>query len=113
MELVHYDFETIRINGNDYSFSDFNKLEPTYRPPFGFVTRVYRRGTEHYISDGANKINFSLIDPEMDRICNREGELARLVLSMKKQTSGTNQKDRSVVQNRKTVLKQKMTAKNP
>jgi hypothetical protein len=79
MELLHYDLETIRLNGKDYSFSDFKKMEPKYTVPYGFPTRVYRRGKEHYITDSSTTLKLPLVDPECDRICNREGELARLV----------------------------------
>lgn len=79
MELVHYGTEIVRLNGKEYSFADFRKIEPRYSVPFGFHTRVYRQGKEHYITDGSTTLRLSLKDPECDRICNREGELARLV----------------------------------
>lgn len=79
MELVHYDLQTVRLNGKEYSFSDFRKIEPNYGVPFGFHTRVYRQGIEHYITDGSTSIRLPLNDEECNRICNREGELARLV----------------------------------
>ena len=83
MELIHYDNEIIILNGNKYNFSDFKKLEPRYFAPFGFSQRVYRSNKQHYISDGHNRINLPLYDYEMERICNREGELARLVALLK------------------------------
>lgn len=82
MELVHYGNETIRINGTEYPFQDFKKLEPTYSVMYGFHTRVYRKGTEHFITDGFNSLRLPVNDPYCDRICNREGELARLVMTL-------------------------------
>lgn len=79
MELVHYDNEKIVINGKEYPFYQFKKLEPKYSAPNGFRTRVYRKGIEHYASDGSMTIYLPLNDPECNRICAREGELARLV----------------------------------
>jgi hypothetical protein len=79
MELIHYDLQTIRLNGKEYQFSYFKKMEPKYTVPYGFPTRVYRRGVEHFITDGSTTLRLPLIDSECDRICNREGELARLV----------------------------------
>lgn len=79
MELVHYGLEKITLNGNEYLFSDFRKVEPGYQAPFGFSIRVYRKGKEHYASDGMTTVWLPKNDPECDRICNREGELARLV----------------------------------
>lgn len=79
MELRHYGNDTIIINGKEYSFSDFKKLEPKYCAPYGFHTHVYRKGVEHFASDGSTTIYLPLNDPQCDRICNREGELARLV----------------------------------
>jgi len=77
--LVHYGDEWITLNGRQYSWEDFLKIEPQYSVPWGWTTRVYRKGTEHYISDGANSLRLPLDWAEGDRICNREGELARLV----------------------------------
>jgi hypothetical protein len=107
MELVHYDLNTVSINGNEYSFSHFKKLEPNYSAPFGFPVRVYRKGMEHYTTDGANRINLSTNDPEMDRICNREGELARLILTLQEEDANPPNGDFSVVHKRNRVLKQK------
>lgn len=79
MRLVHYDNSKIELNGNEYSFCDFRKIEPDYRVPFGFHIRVYERGVTHFVSDGNNTIYLRLVDPYCDAVCNREGELARLV----------------------------------
>jgi hypothetical protein len=78
--LVHYDLTTIKLNGREYSFEDFRKIEPSYSAPFGFSVRVYEKGVQHYISDGANSMYLPVHDPYCDAICNREGELARLVV---------------------------------
>lgn len=78
--LIHYDLTTIKLNGREYSFDDFRKIEPSYSAPFGFSLRVYEKGVRHYASDGANPIYLPLNDPYCDAICNREGELARLVV---------------------------------
>jgi len=86
VKLVHYDRSKIEINGTSYSFEDFKKLEPTYSVPWGFVTRVYERGVIHYISDGSNTVYLKKIDPYCDAICNREGELARLVQRLREET---------------------------
>jgi hypothetical protein len=77
--LKHYGDSKIIINGNEYSFSDFLKLEPQYTVPWRFSIRVYERGVQHYVSDGSNTMYLSKEDPYCDAICNREGELARLV----------------------------------
>jgi len=77
--LVHYGTEKITLNGREYLFEDFLKIEPSYSAPFGFSVRVYEKGVRHYISDGANSLHLPLHDPYCDAICNREGELARLV----------------------------------
>jgi hypothetical protein len=83
MILIHYGTDTtIQINHNTYSFSDFLKLEPNYSAPHGFHTRVYERGVRHFITDGHNTVHLSLVDCECDRICNREGELARLIATL-------------------------------
>jgi hypothetical protein len=80
MKLIHYGTDsTIQINEGEYQFSDFLKLEPRYSAPHGFHTRVYERGVKHYITDGYNLLYLPSIDAECDRICNREGELARLL----------------------------------
>lgn len=88
MKLVHYDLETIHINGTAYSFSDFKKLEPQYSAPYGFSIRVYERGKIHYASDGFNTIYLPVECPECNRICDREGELSRLVLRLSKECRG-------------------------
>lgn len=88
MEFVHYQGEDkMRINGKEYSVSDFRKLEPNYSAPFGCPTRVYRKGIEHYVTDGSITVLLPKNDPECNRICAREGELARLValLELEKQ----------------------------
>lgn len=86
MRLVHYGLgEKIRLNSNEYEFHHFLKLEPLYSVPYGFHTRVYERGIVHYISDGQNTVYLPKIDPECDRICNREGELARLVARLQQE----------------------------
>lgn len=77
--LIHYDLTTLKLNGREYSFEDFLKIEPSYSAPFGFSVRVYEKGVQHYISDGANSLRLPVNDPYCDAICNREGELARLV----------------------------------
>jgi hypothetical protein len=79
MELVHYEKKTITINGKEYPFSQFLKLEPNYYVPHGLHTRVYRKGKEHYATDGMITVQLPTHDGYCDRICNREGELARLV----------------------------------
>lgn len=78
MELIHYGDETVRVNGKEYSFADLKKLEPNYHVPYGFHTRVYRKGVEHFATDGKTTIRLPVNDPYCDRICNRQGELARL-----------------------------------
>jgi hypothetical protein len=90
ISLVHYDNEKIHINGKEYRFDDFKKLEPQYSVPWGFHTRVYEHGKKHYITDGNNTIHLRPIDAECDRICNREGELARLVAMLQREASGKN-----------------------
>ena len=80
MKLIHYGLDgEIQINDNKYRFEDFLKVEPRYSAPHGFHTRVYERGVKHYITDGHNLLYLPSTDAECDRICNREGELARLV----------------------------------
>jgi hypothetical protein len=86
MSLIHYDREHITINGNKYEFDDFLKLEPNYSVPWGFAMRVYKRGVQHYASDGSNTIYLPLIDPYCVALCNREGELARLVLRLREES---------------------------
>ena len=88
--LVHYGTDSIEINGRKYDFSDFLKIEPQYSAPWGFHTRVYKQGEAHYISDGSNTINLPKHDAYCDRICNREGELARLVALLDKEARGEN-----------------------
>ncbi len=85
MILVHYGFEKITLNGTEYLFSDFRKIEPDYFTPYGFHTRVYERGVRHYASDGVNTIVLPVIDEYCDRICNREGELARLLVMIEEE----------------------------
>lgn len=85
--IHHFNLDTIKINGTEYRFEDFLKLEPNYTVPFGFSTRVYKRDEEHYVSDGSNTLYMRLIDPYCDAICNREGELARLVERLKNESS--------------------------
>ena len=80
MKLIHYGTDgEVQINDNKYRFEDLLKLEPQYSAPHGFGTRVYERGAKHYITDGHNLLYLPSTDAECDRICNREGELARLV----------------------------------
>jgi hypothetical protein len=79
VSLKHYGNGKIHINGNEYEFSDFLKLEPDYCSPWRFPVRVYEKGVQHTASDGYNTIRLSLHDPECDRICDREGELVRLI----------------------------------
>lgn len=79
MELIHYGDDSVIVNGNTYSFFDFKKLVPFYSVPYGFHTRVYRKGKEHYATNGAVTIRLPLNDAYCDSVCNREGELARLV----------------------------------
>ena len=90
VSLIHYDRDTIRINGKEYGFADFSKLEPAYSVPWGFPIRVYERGVRHYISDGSNTLYPPKIDPYCDRICSREGELARLVAGIGQEANGEN-----------------------
>jgi hypothetical protein len=78
-ELRHHDRELVFVNNNQYSFSDFYKIFPRYSVPYGFPVRVYRKGECHYISDGANTIHLPLHDLVCDNICDRQGELERLV----------------------------------
>lgn len=86
MSIVHYDREKVSLNGNSYSFDDFLKLEPQYSVPWGFTIRVYERGVKHYISDGSNTLYLPLTDPYCDALCNREGELARLVQRLREES---------------------------
>lgn len=86
MKLVHYDRFKIQLNENSYSFDDFLKLEPNYSVPWGFHTRVYERGVKHYVTDGSNTLYLKPVDPYCDAICQREGELARLVLRLKSES---------------------------
>lgn len=79
-EFYHYDDEWVWVNGKQYSFSDFRKLFPKYSVPYGFGLRVYKRGEVHYISDGSNTLRLPSVDPLCDSICERQGELERLVL---------------------------------
>jgi len=109
MNIVHYDFEKITLNGNEYSFSDFKKLEPDYSTPFGFPVRVYRSGSEHYVTDGSNTIFLPIKDEEMERICNREGELVRLIEMLKHDAVNPPNGDHSVVHHRRSPLKQKIS----
>jgi len=86
MRLIHYGTEgKIQINENEYLFSDFLKLEPLYSAPHGFHTRVYERGTKHYITDGYTLIHLPKVDTDCDRICNREGELARFLVRLQQE----------------------------
>lgn len=79
MQLIHYGRETVNVNGREYLFSDLLKIEPKYQVPHGFGTRVYRKDKDHYITDGMMTLYLPLDDPYCNRICDREGELARLV----------------------------------
>lgn len=79
VSLKHYGENTISINGNEYLFDHFLKLEPNYCVPWGFPVRVYERGVQHYVSNGNNTMYLPKEDQYCDAICNREGELARLV----------------------------------
>lgn len=81
--LVHYGTEKIELNGTEYGFEDFLKLCPDYCVPYGFKTRVYREGEQHYITDGNNSLYMSKTDKYCNSICDREGELARLVFRLK------------------------------
>lgn len=83
MKLIHYGTSgDITVNDHSYAFCDFLKLEPYYSAPYGFHTRVYERGVRHFVTDGHNTLHLSVVDPECDRICNREGELARLIATL-------------------------------
>ena len=84
MKLIHYGTQTVQVNENTYLFDDLRKLEPSYSVPWGFHTRVYERGVCHYITDGSNTIHLRRDDPQCNRICDREGELARLVMTLKR-----------------------------
>jgi hypothetical protein len=77
--LIHHGNDWIELNGNRYLWDDFLKIEPKYSVPHGWKIRVYKRGEMHYISDGENTIRMPLNCNECNRICDREGELARLV----------------------------------
>ena len=80
MKLIHYGTGgEVQINDNKYRFEDLLKLEPHYSAPHGFHTRVYEREVKHYITDGHNLLYLPSTDAECDRICNREGELVRLL----------------------------------
>lgn len=86
MSLIHYGLDkTISLNGTEYLFSDFRKIEPDYSVPFGFHTRVYERGVRHYVTDGYTLKHLSVNDEYCDRICNREGELARLLVMLEEE----------------------------
>ena len=83
MQLIHYGIDkNINLNGREYLFSDFRKIEPDYSVPFGFHTRVYEKGVRHYVTDGYSLLYLSVNDEYCDRICNRQGELARLLLML-------------------------------
>jgi len=84
MKLIHHDRYKITINDNEYDFGHFLKLVPDYSVPFGFHTRIYERGIQHYITDGHNLIKLPVIDAYCDAICNREGELARLIPTLRR-----------------------------
>jgi hypothetical protein len=84
VKLIHYGTDgDITVNDHTYRFCDFLKLEAHYSAPYGFPTRVYERGVRHFITNGHTMVHLPLIDPECDRICNREGELARLVAMLR------------------------------
>ena len=83
MKLCHYGRETIIVNNSTFSFGEFSKLEPFYSVPWGFPIRVYEKGVKHYISDGSNTLYLPINDPYCDAICQREGELLRLLERMK------------------------------
>jgi hypothetical protein len=83
VSLKHYDNETIQLNGRPYSFEDFRRIEPSYTAPWGFSVRVYEKGVQHYASDGCNTIRLPLHDSYCDQLCNREGELLRLLERLK------------------------------
>lgn len=86
MILIHYGLDkTINLNGREYLFSDFKKIEPDYSAPYGFPVRVYEQGVRHYATDGSTMIQLPLFDAECDRICNREGELARLLVMIEEE----------------------------
>lgn len=87
MSLIHYGLDkTISLNGTEYLFSDFRKIEPDYSVPFGFHTRVYERGVRHYITDGYTLKHLPVHDEYCDLILNREGELARLLVLLKEES---------------------------
>ena len=87
MKLIHYGLDgDILVNNNRYSFEDFRKAEPAYSAPNGFHTRVYERGIRHYITDGNNLLHLPVTDTYCDSICNREGDLARLVQRLKRES---------------------------
>jgi hypothetical protein len=81
--IVHYGDEWIELNGRRYHWDDFLKVEPHYTVPYGWKTRVYKRGEVHYISDGQNSLRQPLKCKYCDEVCDREGELARLVAFLK------------------------------
>lgn len=83
--LIHYGTEKVEINGRSYLWDDFMKVVSDYSVPYGWKTRVYRRGECHYISDGSNSLKLPIISEECDGVCNKEGELARLVLRLKQE----------------------------
>lgn len=102
--LIHHGIGgTIILNSTEYSFSDFRKIEPDYRVPFGFSTRVYERGVRHYITDGQNLIHLPKIDEYCDEICNREGELARLLVMLEEEKKPKI----TVTENGETLMKRK------
>jgi len=81
--LVHYGTEKIELNGTEYEFDHFLKLCPEYSVPYGFSTRVYLEGEQHYITDGFNLLHMRKMDEYCNSICDREGELSRLAYRLK------------------------------
>lgn len=104
MVLIHYGIDKkINLNGTDYLFFDFRKIEPDYSVPFGFHTRVYEKGVRHYVTDGYSLLYLSLNDEYCDRICNREGELARLLVMLEEETKPKI----TVTENGETLMKRR------
>ncbi len=89
MQLIHYGMEgQITVNGRCYPMQHFLKFLPNYSVPFGFHTRIYKRESAHYITDGANTLYLPKVCPYCDDICEREGELARLSVRLQAEENG-------------------------
>jgi len=83
--LIHYGTSDIVLNGRKYKFEDFLKVCSDYTIFEEFTTRVYEKGKQHYISDGVNTLHLSKHDSCCDEWCERESQLAHLLLRLKKE----------------------------